>query len=476
MNKFVNPLEADERISLSTKDARRFITEIERVSRRFGYDFMLSNVPALRIATPGPNPGDPVVITYGGHINLLEHFSSENVRTARKFASLTWGDGSFTESVNQVLEPLTVARGEVTNHVPPRLTQLGRNRMRDRTQSSNMGYQALALLSNAARTSIELHKKEYTWTSADRRDVEYDGATIVTLILSRLKPHYKVDLFAEISECKAMKLSDFKNVVPDYFDALQNKKIAIDQKSTTAYTEDAYIRDILTELCNCPVEIFAKEWKSTSNRWLMGKEHLVSTTVVDEATLMYVNLLNSNQWKVDHSASDQIIALTSQLKVLESKLEAKTSSAQPATNAGRGQSGFEMWRLTKVENNEEHNKVFRNGRTYYWCNDGHSFDGTKCGMYVYHKPGAEHVAWQKKKTENQQRKNERRAKYEKDRSAGDDQKSTPPHPAAAGTAADASTKKLSLSQHLKSALVTHAGLSDDQFQTIWEDACNQSGN
>ena len=113
-----------------------------------------------------------------------------------------------------------------------------------------------------------------------------------------------------------------------------------------------------------------------------------------------------------------------------------------------------MWLLTKIENGEEHCKVVRRGRTYYWCEDGrHSFDGKKCGMYVFHKPGAEHIAWQKKKDENKARKQAR-----SDQGQKPDAQSKPP----AGST-NTSAKKLSLSQHLKSALVTKAGLSDDQF-------------
>ena len=467
VNKFVNPLETEDRIKLCTADARTFIATIERTSRRFGYDFMITNVPTRRIETPGPNPGDPVVVTYGDHINMLEHFSSENIVHARKFASLIWGDNSFTETQDQVLMPLTNARGEITNHNPPRLTQRGQSRMRDRIQSSNLGFQALALLSDTARTSIELQAKKYIWQSADRRDKECDGVTVLAIIIGRLKPHYKVDLFAEIQICKDMTLAQFKEVVPDYFDALQDKKVSIDQKSATAYPEDTFIRDILNALSASSVETFAKEYESIQNKWLMGREHIVSEDLIAEATLMYTNLERKGAWIKAYSAKDQIIALTSKIMVLETKLEAaKAADPAPTQPRGRGKNNFEMWRLTKVENGEEHCKVVRGGRTYYWCEDGHSFDGKKCGMYVSHKPGAEHIAWQKKKDESKARK----------RATSDQGQKTDAQPKPPTGSTDTSAKKLSLSQHLKSALVTKAGLSDDQFQTIWDDACNQLGN
>ena len=465
VNKFVNPLEPEDRIKLCTTDARTFIATIERTSRRFGYDFMITNIPTRRIETPGPNPGVHVVVTYGGHITMLENFSPENVSHARKFASLIWGDNSFTETPDQVLIPLSNARGEITNHVVPRLTPLGQNRMRDRIQSSNLGFQAMALLSDTARISIELQAKKYIWQSADRRDKECDGVTVLAIILSRLKPHYKVDLFAEIQICKAMTLAQFKEVVPDYFDALQDKKVSIDQKSATAYPEDTFIRDIFNALSACSVETFAKEYESIQNKWLMGREHIVSEDLIAEATLMYTNLEKKGAWIKSYSAKDQIIALTSKIMVLETKLEV-TKVANPAPAQPRGRNNFDMWRLTKIENGEEHCKIVRGDRTYYWCEDGHSFDKKKCGMYVFHKPGAEHIEWQKKKDE---------SKTRKQASSDQGQKTDAQLKPSAGST-DTSAKRLSLSQHLKSALVTKAGLSDDQFQTIWDDACNQSGN
>ena len=46
------------------------------------------------------------------------------------------------------------------------------------------------------------------------------------------------------------------------------------------------------------------------------------------------------------------------------------------------------WRSTRVENDNEHNMIARDGRYWYWCED--------CGgMYCMHKPGKAHKEWQK---------------------------------------------------------------------------------
>jgi hypothetical protein len=41
---------------------------------------------------------------------------------------------------------------------------------------------------------------------------------------------------------------------------------------------------------------------------------------------------------------------------------------------------------------------------------------------------------------------------------------------------DSSTAKLSLLKSLQAALMTTAGITEDQFNKIWANACNASGN
>ena len=44
------------------------------------------------------------------------------------------------------------------------------------------------------------------------------------------------------------------------------------------------------------------------------------------------------------------------------------------------------------------------------------------------------------------------------------------------TPSNDSASKLSLSKSLQAALVTTAGISEDEFNKIWADACSASGN
>jgi len=86
-------------------------------------------------------------------------------------------------------------------------------------------------------------------------------------------------------------------------------------------------------------------------------------------------------------------------------------------------------------------------------------------MYVFHKPGAEHDAWRAKKD-----------RFKKGGPKEHTVTSTHKLPTLATGSSDPLAAKLSLSKSLQAALVTTAGLSVDQFQKIWADACSESGN
>ena len=82
-------------------------------------------------------------------------------------------------------------------------------------------------------------------------------------------------------------------------------------------------------------------------------------------------------------------------------------------------------------------------------------------MYCTHTT-AEHDAWRKEQDER------RRKRY------GDSKKSEDKPPSS--NTDDAAKKKLALSESLRTALCTQAGLSSDAAERIWDEACRDSGN
>jgi hypothetical protein len=69
--------------------------------------------------------------------------------------------------------------------------------------------------------------------------------TIVAhLILRRLHPHHKVDMYAETGNVKKLMLAQYDNDVHGFCNATNNKKLAIDMKDPTAYMVDSLVQDL----------------------------------------------------------------------------------------------------------------------------------------------------------------------------------------------------------------------------------------
>ena len=61
-----------------------------------------------------------------------------------------------------------------------------------------MAHQLMAILNKSAVCMVQLRKSDYTWTSADGLHIEVSGLILCAIIMARLKPHYKVDIYTEI--------------------------------------------------------------------------------------------------------------------------------------------------------------------------------------------------------------------------------------------------------------------------------------
>ena len=185
-------------------------------------------------------------------------------------------------------------------------------------------------------------------------------------------------------------------------------------------------------------------------------------------------MVASSDWKSEVSKHSQIIALTTQITELKKEFNkvkaAKNIIPTPSgsTPTGSGSNKFEQWRLEKVENKEEFNMIVKDGKTYYWC-DKHKFPLSNVqGMYVFHKP-TEHDAWQERKSALNGRRGGKKGEKEKAMTPA----STLPVPKPSSTP---SAAKLSLAKSLQEALATTTGLTDDQFNKIWDKCCSASGN
>jgi hypothetical protein len=140
---------------------------------------------------------------------------------------------------------------------------------------------------------------------------------------------------------------------------------------------------------------------------MMNKAKITSDLLMDGAAAYFINLKNTGNWETEISRNTQIIALTTRIFELETKVSQLSrfkapmgpSTMTPKGGAGTGNYSFELWHLKKVDSKAEHSMIERDGKIWYWC-DNHTYNNKGVvtqGMYIFHKPGVEHDAWCAKK-------------------------------------------------------------------------------
>lgn len=124
-----------------------------------------------------------------------------------------------------------------------------------------MAHQVMFLFNNKGQRTLETKKDLFTWTFASGRETERDGASLVALILSRIKPHYNVDMWKEMKLIKELILKQFGNDPVKYLDEMKLKKLLIDEKDSTAYSNSSHVKDMFAQLILAPVVAYAIEYE-----------------------------------------------------------------------------------------------------------------------------------------------------------------------------------------------------------------------
>jgi hypothetical protein len=240
-DKFISPLLGNNHISLAGTSFQRLKDNILWLGAHYGYGYLFKScittwvfIPEV-IADPANNViGQPEQLYYENPINMLEHYLDENVALAHKHASLTWGDLSLTLMPKNTIRDLSQANGTLNN--AGNSTAEGKKLILEQMHFKFLGYQILELLTDLSHQANQQQSSLYTWVTADRKEEEVVGLTILALILACICPNFKVDMYTKITKVKKITIAQYGNDVQFYFDAVQFLKLQIDQKDPTAYT------------------------------------------------------------------------------------------------------------------------------------------------------------------------------------------------------------------------------------------------
>jgi hypothetical protein len=271
-----SPLAESAKINLVPQDFQKLSNQLNRLGSQYGYGYLFKRAattrtivpaipavaavaaiaadltvvpPILAVPAVAAIPAISEVTFYEDFRNMIENYSSDNLKIAMINASVTWGDGSFTVHMPQTIKEMTIANGLAMTPTNLKPSKLGEILQLTRMHSKFMAHQVMALLTPTARQAVEQLKGLYTWCTPDSKEEEMDGPTVLAIILNlnRIRPHYKVNMYLEIDKLKKETLEQYDNNVDLYFDSVHNSKVQIDQKNPAAYTDDQFVRDLFKE-------------------------------------------------------------------------------------------------------------------------------------------------------------------------------------------------------------------------------------
>ena len=153
---FDSLLPESAKINLVPQDFQKLCDQLNRLGSQYGYDHLFKRAattrtivpvipavaavaaiaiaadltvvpPILAVPAVAAIPAIPEVTFYGGFRNMIENYSSDNLKIAVINASVTLGDDSCTTQMPQTIKDLTIANGLAmtpTNLKPSKLGEI----------------------------------------------------------------------------------------------------------------------------------------------------------------------------------------------------------------------------------------------------------------------------------------------------------------------------------------------------------------
>jgi len=448
-------------------NANEFCRQILANAKTFGYSGTISRVPTTRTV----DDADPTIITFGGYQNIIETWNQFTRELIHKTANVTWGDKTWTVTGDKQIIRLSQARGEVNAGVRGDLNETGKLMLMRRWKATILAHQLLESLTPKARLAIEVHKNQFEWYDELSGETNYDGLTIAHLILEKLRSNAKINIFNELAKVKKIKPADYQFDITEWESNMEAGRNLVELKCPGAYHEDQYILDLFHGASTTPCKTYSSQIETMKQNWLLGisgTESWTKDTISAQLVQIYTNMTQDGTWQRELSETNQIIALTTQIREMEKRFEQTTNAFATATEEAtkrpanqRGPYTVAPWRLEHKGETIKHN-----GSDWHWCKGDHWSNMVKHnGMYCTHNTTG-HDAWRKQH-------DEKKASAENTREPNRTPASNPtvdPGTSDKPKSDEAQQKKLALRDKLRTALTSHAGLSSEAYNRIWEEA------
>jgi hypothetical protein len=310
-----------------------------------------------------------------------------------------------------------------------------------RVRANMIGQRIYNSLNPSSLASLKSKENLYLWKT-DEGEEFYDGVTMLQILVEKVKPSTRVGIIALKDKIRAARLANFNHNVCDMLDHMNDTYLEI---VCSGGKHEDMIMDLFTSLLSSKNEIFNSYIQRTKDNWEVGKDYEVDE-IITSAVEKFNNMSEQKIWDTPSSSSANIVALSTQVKDLEKKLQASNSSDKPKENANKPRQFLEVaeWRKTKSFGDS----IFKDDRQWHWCSIKHN-NGN--GMYVTHKE-EDHGKFHRKDTNT---------------------KPSTDKPSASSSKAS-TNKSMTLSDNLKAAMVSKFKCSDEEASKLWSDVAKGS--
>ena len=419
----------EEKFVINMSSAQKFLDLMTQDADAFGWGALVRSIPV------GNNQTKDL---------LIEHKSITEEQIKRQ-AHITW--------VNHALADDNPVPGEqLVSGLDPANDQNHRNAFYRRVKSRMIAKRILGHMKPADYKILKNKEEKYKWSGNGK--VEYDGPTILWLLLQSCNPSTRVGVSELKTDLREATSAKFKHNVKDLTDYMSSKYREIREKGQQ---HQDYLLDLFNALKTVPNSDFSAFVRDERQSWEIGGTK-DADQLITEALTIYNNAVSTNRWDYSDPKDAKILALTTKVDQLEARMKLSANATtqkppykQPFSDNSNSNSKYltiDAWRMKKGEL-----MIKKEGKTWYWC-PKHVYQGKYDGLYVTHKP-EDHDEWAK----NRNRFKKREKKDEKDKEMTSNE-----------FANNANENSLALSNSLKAALLTRCDLTAAQADALIKEA------
>ena len=195
----------------------------------------------------------------------------------------------------------------------------------------------MQLFNKYGQRTLEIEKDLFTWTAANGHETKYDGTLLIALMLSGIKPHLHVDMWAKMKKTKELTLQQHGNSPVKSLDEMKMKKLLIDKKDPNAYSDNLYVKDIFAQLMLAVVLTLTHlSMKKHTFVGCMERRLLRLTLFVAKQSFITLIFTTTKKWLRQHSATDQVVILTTTSEEQSKQMRTMATDLSKLKSSGGG--------------------------------------------------------------------------------------------------------------------------------------------